>query len=327
MSTEEYNENEEFEPQDSYESDYEEEEEEQPRKGSRIVLVIAVIALVGLNGFLGYNVISQKKALEQRKIEMAKLDSLNTVLVDSARVLNEQLAALQADGILKDSTISKLQSDIVNYIEQLEKQKKQINSIPAMQRELKTLRDYRDKVKEKEDQILKLQQEKEAALARAKDAENAKDTLTRLINEMNDEKAKLENKVNLGKRLAGTVAEMKSFSKKKDKFKETDKSSQVTDLMVKYTIDANAIADKETKIAYIVVKSGTKTFTQAGNTFEIEGGKTMDYTHKDEIKYAGKEITQQPRFSLPATDLTAGTYNVEIYIDNKLFASSSFKLR
>ncbi|MGB0430415.1 MAG: hypothetical protein ACPGLV_08070 [Bacteroidia bacterium] len=326
MSTEEYNEKEEFEPQDSYESDYEEEEEEQPRKGSRIILVIAVLALVGLNIFLGINIYSQTEKLKEKEAEIAELAEQKKELIARVDSLKSVVTNLNDEIVGKDSSMTALQDKILELESALKGAQGQISDLKTYKQRYQDYLKYKNQVTEKEAEIDKLKQEKQAALERAANAENANDTLTQLLNEVNDVNAKLENKINLGKRLTGTIKEIKSYRDKRGKLKETDKSTQVTDVVVKYTIAENAIADKETKTAYIVVKQGSKTLTQAGNAFEIEGGKKIDYTQKDDIKYNGKDITQSPRLKF-AEELTPGKYNLEIYIDNKLFGSQDFTLR
>lgn len=283
MSTEEYNENEEFEPKDSYESDYEEKEEEKPRKGSRVVLIIAVLALVGLNVFLGVNIYTQTAELHEKEVEIARLDSTRLALLDSAKVLKESIASLKTDNQEKDSTLAKLQTQIADYINQLTDKDQRINSLKAMERKYLEYKGYKDQVAEKQKEIDELKQAKDLAEARAKEAESANDTLTQRLNEIEEEAAKLANKVDLGKRLQGSIKELVSLSEKKGKFRETDKSSQVSKLQVKYTIAANSIANKETKIAYIIVKSGSKTFSQDGFQFELDGGKKIDYTDRKSV--------------------------------------------
>jgi DNA repair exonuclease SbcCD ATPase subunit len=325
MSTEEYNENEEFEPQDSYESDYEE-EEEKPRKGSRVVLIIAVAALVGLNVFLGWNIYSQTEKLKEKEAEIAELDAQRVMLLAKVDSLSTHVASLTTAAAEKDTSLANLRTELETLKAQLTDKDKYIATLEDYKRKYKDYLTYKKLAAEKEAEIEKLKAEKEAAIARAQEAENANDTLTQRLNEINDEKAQLENKVSLGKRLTGSIKELKSFGERRGKQKDTDKASQVTRLQVKYSIAANAIADKGNKTVYIIVKNGSKTFTEDGFEFELDGGKKLSYTHKDEVKYNGKDTDSSPSFNLPS-GLSSGKYTVEVYVDSKLLGSSEFELR
>ncbi|MFY0673797.1 MAG: hypothetical protein JXQ87_10345 [Bacteroidia bacterium] len=326
MSTEEYNDNEEFEPQDSYESDYEE-EEEKPRKGSRVVLIIAVAALVGLNVFLGWNIYSQTEKLKEKEAEIAELDSQRVMLLAKVDSLTSHVEVLDSEAALKDSTLAQLKESLETLKSQLSDKDSYISTLEQYRDMYKKYKGYEEKYNQAQKDIELLKQEKEEALARAQEAENANDTLTQRLNEMNDAREQLENKVNLGKRLSGNIKSLVTISGKKSA-KPTTKASQAAKLQVKYTVAANAIADKGTKTAYIIVKpkSGGDVFTTEGFEFELDGGKRISYTHKDELKYNGKETSSNPTFALPE-DLAKGDYTVDIYLDGKVLATSAFNLR
>lgn len=325
MSTEEYNENDEFEPQDSYESDYEE-EDEKPRKSSRVVLIIAVAALIGLNLFLGWNIYSQTEKLKEKEAEIAALDSQRVMLLAKVDSLTTHVATLTTDAAEKDSSLANLRTELETLKAQLTDKDKYIATLEDYKRKYKDYLHFKNLAAEKEEEIEQLKAEKKAAIARAQEAENANDTLTQRLNEINDVREQLENKVSLGKRLTGSVKEIISWGERRGKQRETDKASQVGKFQVKYSIAANAIADKGNKTVYIIVKTGSKTITEEGLEFEIDGGKKLSYTHKDEIKYNGKDTDSSPSFNLPGV-ITSGNYNVEVYVDGKLLGTNEITLR
>ena len=97
-------------------------------------------------------------------------------------------------------------------------------------------------------------------------------------------------------------------------------------MVVDYTIPANPIADRGTKTVYIIIKKGSETIGDENSTFEIDGGKQLQYTLKEDVKYDGKEAKRSPSYNL-TNNLDPGSYTVEVYLDNRLFSSSSFDLR
>jgi DNA repair exonuclease SbcCD ATPase subunit len=324
MSTEEYNENEELQKEPGN-SAYE--EEEKPRKGSRVVLIVAVLVLVGLNVFLGINIYNQTEELKAKEKEIAMLDSQRTVLLARVDSLTTSLTSLNSDLAKKDSSITQLIQELDVLKKELSDKKSEVNTLLGYRQKYQDYLKYKSLAEEKEAQVDSLKTQLAAERRRADEAKVANDTLTQRLNELKDQAEKLNNKVSLGAKLTGKITEIVSLSEKKGKAKPTDKASQVNKVSIKYMIAANPIAPKENKTVYIVVKSGSKTITQEGFQVTFSKAKnTLDYTHKDELKYAGQETTSTPSFNLPP-DLAAGKYSVEIYIDEVLFTTSDFTLR
>ena len=253
MSTDEFNENEDFESQDeSYEPDYEEEqEEEQPKKKSRVVLILAVLTLAGLNAFLFFNIHNQTKEIEAKNAEIRALDSNKTVLLAKVDALTNQIASLETGLTDKDASIANLMEEINGLKEELSSKDSKINSLAAFQRKFKEYEGYKTQAAEKEKEIEQLKADLEKERDRATTAENVNDTLTQLINDFKTQQAKLENKVNLGAKLLGNINGIISMSEKRGKTKETNKASQVSKIQVKYSIAANPIATKGTKTIYL----------------------------------------------------------------------------
>mgnify|MGYP000091052673 CR=1 FL=1 len=328
MSSDEYNENEEYETQDeSYEPDYEE-EEEKPRKGSRIVLIIAVLVLVGLNIFLGINIYNQSQVLKGKKAEIAALDSQKQLLIQRVDSLRISLEEAKGTVDMKDAELNNLIAELDKYKEDLNGAESKIKSLQSLATKARQYDKYKAQAEQSIAEIEKLKEDLKTQTARADNAEIAQDTLTQKLNELNQEKEKLQNKVKKGSILGGGIKKITSLKMKpgSSKRKETTKASQVNTVEVSYTIGENPIAERGTKTVYIVIKKGDQVLGDASKIFEADGGKQMQYTLKEDVKYEGKESKRSPSLSL-TEELEPGTYNVEVYMDNKLFSKDSFSLR
>ncbi|MBI1185632.1 hypothetical protein GC194_15295, partial [bacterium] len=223
MSTEEYNENEEFETRDdSYEPDYEE-EEEKPRKGSRIVLIIAVCALVGLNGFLGYNIYNQTEKLKVKEKELAELDSQRVLLLAKVDSLSSSLISLNKEVNTKDSSLQALISQLQSLKEELNGKDQQIKSLYVYKQKYNDYMKYKNEAEEKEKEIEGIKKALAEEKERARAAQTANDTLAQKLKDLEQDKANLVNKVNLGSRLTGSIKEVTTLSEKRGKTKTTDK--------------------------------------------------------------------------------------------------------
>ena len=129
MSTEEYNENDEFEPkEESVDPDYAE-EEEKPRKGSRIVLIIAVLALVGLNVFLGVSIYKQTEDLKLKEAEIADLNTQRDELMAKVDSLSSSLKNLNQDLAEKDSSLTGLINELEELRKELDDSKSQVRTL------------------------------------------------------------------------------------------------------------------------------------------------------------------------------------------------------
>lgn len=327
MSSDEYNENEEYESQeDSYEPDYEE-EEEKPRKGSRIVLIIAVLVLVGLNIFLGINIYNQSQDLEVKKQEIAALDSQKTVLIQRVDSLRISLQEAKGTIDMKDAELNDLIAELDKYKEDLSGAESKIKSLKSLASKALQYDKYKAQAEQSIAEVEKLKEDLKTQTVRADNAEIAQDTLTQKLNQMNQEREKLQNKVKKGSILGGGIKSITSLKMKSgsSKRKVTTKASQVNTVEVSYSIGGNPIAERGTKTVYIVIKQGENVLGDASKIFEADG-KQMQYTLKEEVKYDGKESKRSPSLSL-TDELAPGTYKVDVYIDQKLFSSDSFTLR
>lgn len=327
MSADEYNENEEFESnEDSYEPDYEE-EEEKPRKGSRVVLIIAVLILVGLNVFLGINIFKQTEELKVKEGEIAALDSQKRVLIARADSLEGALRDYSKSISIKDDSLTLLLVNIEEYKKNLQSADAEIGKLKWYRNEYVKFKRFQAEAEESRARITKLEEELDSERARASSAENANDTLNQLLKNLENEKAKLENKVELGKKLRGSVKLLEGFRARDGKApKSTDKASQVNKLRVDYSVGANDIATKETKPLYFIVKQNGTVITEDGKTFELDGGKKMSYSYKTDIKYNGKQIDDSVEITLPE-DVASGIWTVELYLDSKLLGLNTIVFR
>lgn len=327
MSSDEYNENEEYETQDgAYEPDYEE-EEEKPRKGSRIVLIIAVLVLVGLNIFLGINIYNQSQDLEVKKQEIAELDAQKKLLIDRVDSLRMSLQEAKGTIDMKDAELNDLIAELDKYKKDLSGAESKIKSLQGLATKARQYDKYKAQAEQSIAEIQKLKEDLKTQTERADNAEIAQDTLTQKLNELNQEKEKLANKIKKGSVLGGGIKSITSLKVKSGstKRKVTTKASQVNAVEVSYTIGENPIAERGTKKVYIVIKKGDQVLGDASKVFEADG-KTMQYTMKEDVKYDGKENKRSPSLTL-TEELDPGTYEVTVYLDDKKFSSDSFTLR
>lgn len=322
MSTEEdYNEKE------SYEVE-EEMEEQKPKKGSRILLVVFVLALVGLNVFLGFNIFNQKKELEARQADIAKVTKEKELLKNSLDSLKIAVEAYVGTISEKDAELDKFKAQLDSLEGQLDKKDQIIKSSSGLRAQLAKYRQLEQEwnLKAKQLDSLTKAYEKQQEISQA--LRTQVDTLNTKTNQLEDLAANLQNKVELGSRLKTSGITFMGLKVKGGKEKETDKSSQVNKLKICYTVDANAIATKGKRDVYLCIKKGNDILTAGSGTFKLRNEKEITYSIKDQVSYSGQPVDQCTYFDVKDDgELASGAYKVEIYIDGIKVGEQNHSLR
>lgn len=323
--SEEYNE-EDYEQE--VDGDLEETEEQKPKKSSRILLIVFVLLLAGLNVFLGYNIFQQKEELEAKKAAIIKLEKTRDSLNTRIDAMTSEIGNLQDSLSTKDATLASLMTELSSLKEEINQKDEKLKNLDYFRRKAAAVDRLNSQLKEREEKIKELQKELEKERSLTKNLQNAQDTLTQRLNELEGEKSDLENKVELGQQLK---ADLVVYGMKERNFgnpRETDRANQVNMFDIKYTVEANKIALKGNKTAYIVVKNGNTTITKEGQVFDLKNGKSIAYTISDQFTYDGNEILRATLYKLKEDEqLSPGKYSVEIYIDGTKVGDSSFSLR
>ena len=110
-------------------------------------------------------------------------------------------------------------------------------------------------------------------------------------------------------------------------FKETNRAKSVVQIESQFTIGKNAITDPGEKTVYMqVIGPDNKTLQNTlSGVVETEGG-NVPYSHKRSIDYQNASVDMLMTYSV-RSELSKGTYKVNIYCQGQLIGSDSFTLK
>ena len=109
--------------------------------------------------------------------------------------------------------------------------------------------------------------------------------------------------------------------------KETNRSNKIEKLKVNFTLSANKLAESGQKTIYMRIKRPDNYFISSGKTFKA-GDKQLSYTDSRTITYENQSIDLSIFHAInkEKEPLTAGKYQVSLYMDGNKIGESSFVL-
>ena len=289
-------------------------------KNSRIIILVLLALLIGAAGLLYFqkqsndemvsNLTQEKESL---KMELTELAEQYNVLLEDSDSLNRTLIA-ERDRILN-----------------------LLDSIDNLQGDIRVLRRYRAEVfkLKKENKILldradslivvnrQLEAEKQKVEENLENAENLNSALT-------NENRRLDDQVNLGKRLQAYEIISGAIRMRGDKERATDKASKVDKIKTCFMLSENLIADAGDKVIYVRLLEPNGNLKGKGMdeyAVEIDGEKIL-CSEKKTIYYENEAMDMCVYVDLPEnTELEEGEYKVEIYTASAKIGESTFELR
>ena len=109
--------------------------------------------------------------------------------------------------------------------------------------------------------------------------------------------------------------------------KETNRSNKIEKLKVNFTLSANKLAESGQKTIYMRIKRPDNYFISSGKTFKA-GDEQLSYTDSRTITYENQSIDLSIFHAInkEKEPLTAGKYQVSLYMDGNKIGESSFVL-
>ncbi|MEO9476319.1 MAG: chromosome segregation protein SMC [Cyclobacteriaceae bacterium] len=304
-----------------------EQEPKQPefKKHRDLTPYFIVMGLI-LIGVIAFFYFQNVRLEEERVAQQLELD--NTIL---------QLDSISSELNTKILTISQLGGQIDTLLKvktQLEEDKK------TLIRQRNSERNYAVSLKDKVEgyQELLLLKDEEikqlTALAEELRTENVelkeeKQTLSKSIREINEEKAELAEKVAFASRLKVEGLKVFAVSASGREREGEFKNRHIDQLKVTFTVGQNSVAPIEGKelLIRIVAPDGNVLFDVArgSGSFTFEG-REMFYTQKQEILY-DKKSQLVTLFYKKGSEYAIGKHFVEVYTDEYLMGKDGFEVK
>lgn len=263
--------------------------------------------------------------------------------IDEAKAANEQLM-LQNEQLQLAGEYEQLSNEFKNYESQTQflnndsiilKYSEAKDKVEKLLTELKTQKITSDKrIKELQDEIKTLRsimrhyvqiidslsRENAGLKAENEEIKSRNRQLSSQVTRVNQENKNLSERMTLAEKLNVTNVTLTPLKSNGKTEKRITKAKQ---LRVMFTIPQNNSTPVGEKIIYMRITSPEGYLLGENGTFEFEGG-AVPYTERKTIEYAGEEIPDVAIYWNVNTTLNAGTYNVELFVDNYRLASRDF---
>ena len=144
--------------------------------------------------------------------------------------------------------------------------------------------------------------------------------LTSQVNQATKENEDLSKRMTLAEKLNVTGVTLTALKSSGKTEKRITKAKQ---LRVMFTIPQNNSTPVGEKTIYLRITSPEGYLLGENGSFPFEGGQ-VPYTERKTFEYAGQEIPDMAIYWNVNTTLNAGTYNVELFIDDYRLTSRDF---
>ena len=145
--------------------------------------------------------------------------------------------------------------------------------------------------------------------------------LSSTVSDYTQKNQRLSERMELAEKLNLTGLSFNALNKKGKTEKKIGKAKQ---LLVSFTIPQNNSTPVGEKTFYVRIVSPEGTVLGQGRTFPFEGGNVV-YTEKKTIEYDQQEVSLSIYHNV-TSDLSKGSYLVEVFVDNYRLASRSFAM-
>lgn len=289
-------------------------------KNSRIIILVLLALLIGAAGLLYFQKQSNEEMAagltqekESLKMELTELAEQYNVLLEDSDSLNRTLIA-ERDRILN-----------------------LLDSIDNLQGDIRVLRRYRA-------EVFKLKKEKKELLDRAdslivvnRQLEAEKQRVEENLQQseernavLTDENRRLDDEVNLGKRLQAYEIISGAVRVRGDKEKTTDRASKADKIKTCFMLSENLIADAGDKVVYVRILEPNGNLMGKGMdeyAIQVDGEKIL-CSEKKSFFYENEAMDLCVYVDLPEnTELAEGEYKVEVYMESAKIGESTFDLR
>lgn len=296
--------------------------QDQQQRPSRVTTIILVIALLAS---LGGNLYQYNRGQTTVTTYESKVDTLETARTEIETELNATYAELEK----YKGQNAQLDSVLTEANQKVDEQKTRINQI------LKTVKNKDELNKKLQDELAELRKMKDEYVDKIDSLMVANQQLTSERNDLHTRvdslNRNLETTVTTASALKAEYIKANTFKKRgSGKFTETAMAKRTNKVDVQFKILENKIAKPGEKTVYMrIIEPGGKVLgnkSEGSKTFKVDG-EDMLYTNSATLQYANASQDMTLSWEEQSRDFAAGTYNIEIYVDNKLAGSSTFILK
>jgi len=289
-------------------------------KNSRIIILVLLALLIGAAGLLYFQKQSNEEMVagltqekESLKMELSELAEQYNVLLEDSDSLNRTLIA-ERDRIL-------------NLLDSIDNLQGDIRVLRRYRAEVFKLKKENKELLDRADSLIVVNRQLEAEKQRVEDnlqqSEERNAALT-------DENRRLDDEVNLGKRLQAYEIISGAVRVRGDKEKTTDRASKADKIKTCFMLSENLIADAGDKVVYIRVLEPNGNLMGKGMdeyAIQVDGEKIL-CSEKKSFFYENEALDLCVYVDLPEnTELAEGEYKVEVYMDSAKIGESTFDLR
>lgn len=291
------------------------------RNDMKRILILPVLIICAISFFS-----CESEKTKQQAKELEELRALADM--DRKEMENQyEQFALQYDelkkGIRDDSLVAQLEAERLHTEQLLEELRKMKQSdaaeIRRLKKELETvrsiLRTYIIQVDSLTRENGRLTNERDEARAQLGDANSR-------ISNLNDERARLTDKVAIASQLNATniiVASLKKNGKSARKIKDVQRFD------VAFTISRNVTANTGERKIYVRMMNPSGGVVNPSGKFNYEN-KTIDFSASKSIEYTGEE--QRISLTIGAANdfLSAGRYSIHVFCDGQMIGSTTLNI-
>lgn len=285
--------------------------------------ILIAIALVGLL-IMGLGSCSSDKEQLQRQLDSMKLANEKLQLAGEYETLNNefqqyenQAQYLQNDSLLEQYTQAK--DKVEKLLAELKTEKATNRKrIKELQGEIATLKSL---LRHYVAVIDSLGRENTELKNQNQQLQTENRQLSSTVSDYTQKNQRLSERMELAEKLNLTGLSFNALNKKGKTEKKIGKAKQ---LLVSFTIPQNNSTPVGEKTFYVRIVSPEGTVLGQGRTFPFEGGNVV-YTEKKTIEYDQQEVSLSVYHNV-TSDLSKGSYLVEVFVDNYRLASRSFAM-
>lgn len=293
-----------------------------PEKGQnkRIVTVLLVILLIAAGGALIYKFIESSRLAEQNRLTQAQLDQAYNDLDSMSNELDTR--------ILKIAQLGGEIDTLLQIKMKLEEEKKAFRK--KVYKQINELQDkvegYKELLVAQDLEIERLKVLNDSLMSENTELKVEANTLSESIKDLNESKAKLEEKVATASKLKVERVQILAVSSSGKERPSPFKNRHIDHLNIQFEILENRVAPIEGKgiLVRITGPDGNVIFDVASGsgTFVYEGRESF-YTIKKDILFDRNSQSLTFLYN-KGSDYDLGKYTLEIFTDNYKMGSASF---
>jgi hypothetical protein len=295
-----------------------------PKKNNNVLMIILIAVLAGATGYYAYtNSKLNEELTGYQGMYAASEEEKDELIIE----LEEMASAYDTMAVSNDSLSAELMVEKAKVEELLKEAKNNRYAIYKLKKEASTLREIMKGYVVTIDSLNTLNVElraENAEVSRRLDEQKSRN------DELSDENRSLAGKVKLGARL--NALDLISYGqrvKKSGVHKETNRSDKVMKIKTCLTLSANEVTETGKKWVYVKIFSPDGTVllgVDGDDTFETHTGGTSMYSAKKEVFYEREELDLCTYWD-KSSELQAGDYIIEVYVDGFNIGTTTFRLK